>query len=122
MSEVISFRLNPENHREAHALQILEKRIAEGYTIRQIITDALIHSEDQNHESEFENRGINLQATLIEISYMLNQIMLYKDKDEKPTDQCGVHENLTDSFLSSVKLSIKPGIKQIECVGVDYYP
>ena len=42
MSEVISFRLNPENPREAQALEILRAKKSEGFSSRQVLTDALI--------------------------------------------------------------------------------
>lgn len=42
MSEVISFRLNPENPREAQALEILRTKQSEGFSSRRVLTDALI--------------------------------------------------------------------------------
>ena len=42
MSKVISFRLNPDNPREAQALEILRTKQAEGFSSRRVLTDALI--------------------------------------------------------------------------------
>jgi len=42
MSEVISFRLNPEYQQEAQALEILRTKQAEGFSSRRVLTDALI--------------------------------------------------------------------------------
>jgi hypothetical protein len=42
MSVVIGFRLNPDNPREAQALEILRTKQAEGYSYRRVLTDELI--------------------------------------------------------------------------------
>ena len=48
MSEVISFRLNPENSREAKALDTLKMWREEGYTLRHKITEAILRlDQDQ---------------------------------------------------------------------------
>jgi hypothetical protein len=42
MSEVISFRLNKSNLREAQALEILKAWCSRGYSLRYVITEALL--------------------------------------------------------------------------------
>jgi hypothetical protein len=111
MSEVISFRLNPHNPREAKALDVLEIKMVEGYSIRQIITEALIHSACQKHNQDWTNDETNLQSTLVEISKFLQQ---WNDKNIKKVEtdvEFVEHEDLANSFISSVKLNIKPGLK-----------
>ena len=43
MSEVISFRLNKDNPREARALMVLKGWQEQGHNIRYIITEALVN-------------------------------------------------------------------------------
>jgi hypothetical protein len=111
MIEVISFRLNPENHREAIALQVLKRRMAEGCSIRQIITEALIKSEDQKQERDYNNDEIDLQATLKEITSILHQLQVLNDKKLEPDMRSVEQDCLADSFISSMKLSVKSGMK-----------
>ena len=50
MSKVISFRLNKNNPREAIAWHVLQARIAKGYSIRHIMTEALIKLDQPEQE------------------------------------------------------------------------
>lgn len=111
MSEVISFRLSPENPREAIALQVLKRRLTEGYSVRLIITDALILSEDKNYERDFENHQTNLQATLNDISEVLHQLKMVDFNKIETNTKVDAYKDLSDSFISSVISTIKPGMK-----------
>jgi len=51
MSEVISFRLDKENLREAKALMILHEWRKNGYSLRQTITEALVSLDRDGHRS-----------------------------------------------------------------------
>ena len=53
MSKVISFRLNPDNPREAQALEILISKQSEGFSSRRLLTDALISMETRREEVTF---------------------------------------------------------------------
>jgi hypothetical protein len=44
MSKVYSFRLGDENPRESQAMAVIEAWMEEGYSLRQIITRALVIS------------------------------------------------------------------------------
>jgi hypothetical protein len=48
MSKVISFRLNPENQREAKALTVIQKWLGQGFSTRHIMTEALLNLDSTN--------------------------------------------------------------------------
>ena len=52
MSEVISFRLDPDNPREAQALKILRTKQAEGFSSRRVLTDALIFMATEKGQND----------------------------------------------------------------------
>ena len=82
MSEVISFRLNPSNPREALALEILRNKQKGGFSSRRVLTDALIGMEtikDQINIDEFNTALENLKRLLEKLNsdnHELNQSML----------------------------------------------
>lgn len=51
MSKVFSFRLNPKNQREAEALAILKDWLAQGYSIRHTVTEALLNLNAVNSQT-----------------------------------------------------------------------
>jgi uncharacterized membrane protein YccC len=67
MSDVISFRLDKENPREEKARQVLKYWYEEGYSLRYIMTEALLRL-DEPHVDQTE------EATLGEVSEKLNRI------------------------------------------------
>ncbi len=110
MSEVISFRLDKSNPREAHAIEKLNQWISRGYSIRFIITQALLGIDDIDVETE------NLPNH--EISSVLNQLnslleILNNQNTRSITKQNANSDAilLKGGFLSAIKQGIKPGIK-----------
>ena len=63
MSKVISFRLNPDNPREAEALSVLEKWQNQGFSTRHTITEAIIKLEtkvaDGKNQGTYWNKSTN---------------------------------------------------------------
>ena len=93
-SRVISARLHPENEEEKRALNILEKKIKEGYSVRQIITDALIRADGYTPEMFSGSISVSqgqLERTLEDFAdYILQQISekgfsVQSKVDEKPS-------------------------------------
>lgn len=74
MSEVISFRQNKDNPREAKALEILKARSAVGYKIRHIITDALLKLDDHRKSPSTIVALDELNDTLIQVNQLLEQL------------------------------------------------
>ena len=111
MSEVISFRLNKNNPRETQALMILEAWCSKGYSVRYVITEALLKLNDPNKELIASDVLQGLNATLEHISNQLKQIgngeNLLKIGQADKAEPSG----LTDKFLSSIKKAAKPGIR-----------
>ena len=108
MSNVISFRLNKENPREGKALQILQSRRAKGYSVRQIIIEALLainEVETENLSKQIEE----INVTLSQVSRLLKQTEhRYFCIQNTGNNQSNI--NLSNNFLTSVKKAIKPGM------------
>lgn len=111
MSEVISFRLDPRNPREAKALQVLEEMITKGYSVRFVISEALILSRCYESDSERVENDLDIQTTLRELTKMLANIQTGELSVKSSSSVSLKHENLGDSFINSIKLSSKPGLK-----------
>jgi len=104
MSKVISFRLNPENAREAQALEILKTKQAEGFSRRRILTDALIGMVANNLLVPVDDFNIALEQVSILLKQLngLDQYTFQPEQSEATT--------LNDNFLASVKIAARPGI------------
>jgi hypothetical protein len=111
MSEVISFRLNKENPREAQAYEVLKIWQGQGYSIRQTITEALLRPDEPQTQPV-------PSETIDEINELLSQVrrMLLETENRDYSSQkvqgAGRHFlGLTDDFVNSVKRAAKPGIR-----------
>lgn len=110
MSEVISFRLDNGNPREKEALEILSIRCAEGFSVRYVITEALLKSNCA--DSEQTDKVLDeLRSTLDQVGQLLVRIW---DKD---SDQLIKHDKeyegagLSDYFVDSIRKTAKIGVK-----------
>jgi len=109
MSIVISFRLDPDNPREAMALEILRAEQAKGFSSRRILADALISLDDKKGMSqalsveEFNNALEQMAKLLEKINFDNLDIANHETVGSKPP-------KLGDRFLQSVKVAVKPGI------------
>jgi hypothetical protein len=68
MSEVISFRLDRNNPREAQALGVLKKGQEAGYSLRHVLTEALLALEASAEEEQA------VAQALLEVAGRLGQI------------------------------------------------
>ena len=110
MSQVISFRLNKDNPREVKALLVLQTRKAKGYSVRQIVTEALINLEETQTVSHTHNLD-QLNVALKEVGRLHTQFESQGGNPKKNTNHRREDSALADSFLASVKMSVKPGLK-----------
>ena len=111
MSEVLSFRLNKTNPREARALEILSMWVKQGYSARFIMTKALLEMDHPGSDLEIRDDVRDWDLVVDQISQL---IKILKEKQlAPPTRRHLVMEQpaLSDNFLASIKQGIKPGIK-----------
>lgn len=109
MSEVISFRLNPDNPREAQALEILRTKQAEGFSSRRVITDALFGLVAEKGQDTLISID-EFNAALERVSDVLERIISGNQNLRQSTHQ--QISVLSDTFLNSVKVAAKPGLSQ----------
>ena len=108
MSEVISFRLNKANPREAHALEVLNAWIEKGFSARYILTKALLELDHPGSDLEVGQDDRDLRFVLDQIGQLIeivkaNPVTRQVISTEQPT--------LHEGFLDSIKQGAKPGIK-----------
>ena len=101
MSKVYSFRLSDENPREVQARKVIEARMEEGYSIRYLVTDALVSfSQNKNGREDW--------SALME--YLENIIQKIETREYKQ-DVNPEDSNLPSLFVDAVKKSAKSGIR-----------
>jgi hypothetical protein len=111
MSEVISFRLDKSNKREADAFEILEAWGSKGYSVRHVITEALLKLGDPGLESSQNPANPDLNIVLTKVNILLDQIENRGLPPIRKPEEDNVPSSLADSFVSSVKMAVKPGMR-----------
>ncbi len=110
MSEVISFRLNKDNLREAKALSVLQAWKVKGYNLRQIITEALLMLDQHGQEQGITTLE-KISETLNEVNQLLRQIELNNSLAVTKLHNHNAESSLSAGFVNSVKKSAKSGLK-----------
>jgi hypothetical protein len=111
MSEVISFRLDKTNPREARALEVLNAYIELGYSARFILTKALLELDHPGSDLEMSQDGHDLDVVLEQMGQVLEIVKSMKADPTNRQDLSIKQLNLNDSFLASIKQGVKPGMK-----------
>ena len=111
MSEVISFRLDRNNPREAQALAVLRKGQEAGYSLRHVLTEALLALEAAAEEEQA------VAQVLAEVAGRLEQIQAALEHWQpanlalaQPQSSRSEETVLAESFVLSVKSAAKPGL------------
>jgi hypothetical protein len=100
MSRVFSFRLRDDNPREVQAEEVIEAWISQGYSLRHILTEALIqYGNGSSHSEEMADLIEQLRDLLKQTAS--KQIVGDNSVDNKSP--------LSSHFIDAVKKSIKPG-------------
>jgi hypothetical protein len=110
MSDVISFRLDKDNPREEKARRVLKAWYEKGYSLRYIMTEALLRL-DESHATTAEDTTLGeVNEGLNWISRMLERIGNDKSSEieyeEKPAES-----ELTVGFLGMIRQAAKPCLK-----------
>ena len=107
MSKVISFRLNPNNPREAEALIILHDWLSQGFSTRHTLTEALLML-DARKSHPFDNRSLDdLTNQIKELLANVGTRSIHKTKNTNISPR----QELSDGFVSSILKTAKPGLK-----------
>ena len=110
MSDVISFRLNKENPRERQALEILEAWCSRGYSVRYVISEALLRLISSVPESTTNDSFLVLIEELQQINGYIKELKrtdLFLSSEHYDNQE---PMSLSDNFIQSAKKAMKPGI------------
>jgi hypothetical protein len=74
-SRIVSVRLHPRKEHEGEALRIIDEKLDEGYTLKQILVDAVLHAAGRtpemfSQEDRINNTMANLQDKLESIDHL----------------------------------------------------
>jgi hypothetical protein len=107
MSEVISFRLDDKNPREAQAREVLNAWVEMGYSVRSVLTESLLRLDREEMEIQ-SNRMDNIAETVDRLSSLIEKLegRLEPNQTEPPTKPA-----LNPSFVSSIKMAAKPSLR-----------
>jgi hypothetical protein len=108
MSEVISFRLDPNNPREAGTLQILARCQEQGYSVRQVLTEALLKYDQAGMEQVLQLQMDEILTRLNEVRDQLEHIHVSGVQRTHQSEE--TQAVLSNAFVLSVKSAAKPGI------------
>jgi len=108
MSKVISFRMNPENPREAKALSILDGLLSQGFSTRHTITEALLMLD--SGKSQPPDKEI-LNDLSHQIQALLAKVEIGSTHKIRGNDASSEQE-LSDGFVSSIVKAAKPGLRE----------
>ena len=112
MSEVISFRLDSGNPREARAREVLQAWYAQGYSVRHILTEALLRLEESQQEDRETAMALDeVNRAMHQVIQMLERMQngRYAPSANQDDEQSKV--TLTETFVASVKNAARPGLK-----------
>jgi hypothetical protein len=108
MSDVFSFRLSDENPREAQAREVIDAWVKQGYSLRHVMTEALILLGKHGENSDYISKIIIISELVERFSKLLDKI----ESAPFPSLSKGLEQiELKDSFVSSIKLAAKPGMR-----------
>jgi len=110
MSDVISFRLNKDNPREARALNILIRWKFEGHNTRYIVTEALLLLDDSKKNELKVVMLAELNEKLIHVNQIFNQFGFDKNTELLVIDPPAADIKLSDGFIKAVREAARTGI------------
>ena len=100
MSKVYSFRLNIKNPREAQAKDVIDNWVSQGYSLRYILTEALINFPGNGNQ---ENRWESIYNQLSDLVRELDKRVVNQESRNKKS-------SLSQEFIVAMKKAAKPGI------------
>jgi hypothetical protein len=100
MSKVYSFRLNSDNPREAQAREVIESWVNDGYSLRYVVTEALLNNLEYKIKLEDIYSLVEKLKNMISGGEITRSIVIDKE-----------FNGLSPTFTTSVKNSVRPGLK-----------
>lgn len=92
-------------------LEILDDQRSKGYSVRWIITEALLELNHSGRGSMEENTIRELNVVLNQANKLLNQIEIGGNPPLSQNNTNTLQSNLADSFILSINNTVKPGLK-----------
>lgn len=111
MSDVISLRLDKDNPREEKARQVLKAWYEDGYSLRYILTEALLRLEEPQTALVEEAVLEEVNEKLSRISQLLERIGNGQTPGVVELEGEPSHSELTAGFIGVIRQAAKPGLR-----------
>lgn len=108
-SRVISARLHPSDEYERAALQVFDGKIADGFTPRQILTDALNFAA--GHTPDMFRREGRIDGATEKLETLVRQLNP-EDLDMRLSELLSAFEQRIETFLKSLRSTDPTGFKR----------
>ena len=107
MSKVYSFRLDADNPREAQAIEVISTWVSQGYSLRYILTEALIKNGNVQENSSILAESID----------RLSELVREFDNGGGNNDRSDEKTKLPMAFTDAMKKSAMRGMSSNKYVG-----
>jgi hypothetical protein len=101
MSKVYSFRLDLDNPRESQAREVIDDWVSQGFSLRHILTDALISYRDNG------DGDIGWDKIYDQLSELVRELGNGMEKKH----QIGNNPSLSPDFVEAMKKAAKDGLR-----------
>jgi hypothetical protein len=110
MSTVFSFRLDPKNPREARAMKVIRDRKQNGFSVREIIVEALLkYPQDKESKNNDQIDIVNERLT-----ELIDLVQIIKGSRSIAKEEGGEEHSppgLSEQFLGAIKMTARSGLK-----------
>lgn len=108
---MIGFRLDPDNPREAQALEVLARWQEQGYSIRHTLTEALVRLEMSEQEHPLHDLAETLHAMTAALDQVGERLDRLQRRGFRATQSSeGASAALSEAFIASVRNAAKAGL------------
>ena len=109
MSQVVSFRLDRDNPREAQALLVLSTWQERGYSLRHILTEALIRLDAGETDGSIPLE--DLAGLMTQLGELVELLQAGSWVSQGVSNTMPGRDQLSDAFLTSVSKASRPGMR-----------
>ncbi len=108
---MFSFRLDPNNPREIRALDVIRSRQKDGFSVRDVIAEALLIMGDESMASygkQLDEVSERLNELINLICFRTKNVLVDRSEEGNQRDST---KALAGNFLGAVKMAARPGLR-----------
>jgi|SRR3990172_711843 len=110
MSVVISFRLDPDNPREALAIDVIRSCQQKGFSVRQIMVESLVKLDLEGNPS-YTKQLHQINEKMAELIFLFRTQSENGGLEGKVELKGDRDQELSGQFINAMKMVMKPGLE-----------